>query len=527
MKKRYLYIAPLLATVLVSCEPSFDNEINSETYYSGEADFSVYVAVGNSLTSGYMDGTMFKGGQQYAFPNILAEQFKVVGGGVFTQPSYEDDASNLGGLLVGGNPISGFPTRMIMNMATSSPENIKGTPTIEVSKLQAKAYHNMGVPGAKIFHLVHPGYGDLAGLATGTANPYFVRHATQPGTTVLEDALSMNPTFFTNWIGANDVLAYATSGGEGVDQTGNPNAATYGANDITDPGLFRAVYEQITAALTANGAKGVVATIPDVTSIPYFTTVPYNPLTVEVLGGEEKIEALNQLIGTFKEMFALVGQEDRLQYFSKKEPNPLMIQDKGLEDLSPFLKMALAGANLGLSAEQIEMFAAAYGQARHATVQDLMLLTSKAEIGALAFEPVGHPVVDLLNIKGVTFPIADAFVLNSKEQQTAKTATNAFNAIVREVAVSKGLAIADMNEILRKAVQGIKLEDGQVYTADYFAGLGNLNKVMFSLDGVHPNARGYALVASEILRVINKQYSAKIPLVNPGNYPGPTLLPNN
>ena len=31
------------------------------------------------------------------------------------------------------------------------------------------------------------------------------------------------PTFFTNWIGANDILSYATTGGIGVDQTGNMN----------------------------------------------------------------------------------------------------------------------------------------------------------------------------------------------------------------------------------------------------------------------------------------------------------------
>lgn len=527
MKKRYIYTLPLLAMAIASCEPSFDKEIDGDTYYSGDADFSVYVAVGNSLTSGYMDGTMFKSGQQYSFPNILSQQFKVVGGGAFTQPSYEDDTSNLGGLLLGGNQIPGFPTRMIMNMSTSSPENIKGTPTIEASKLQAKAYNNMGVPGAKVFHLLAKGYGDITGLANGTANPYFVRHATQPTATVLEDAMSMQPTFFTNWIGANDVLAYATSGGEGVDRTGNPNAAVYGGNDITDPGLFAVAYKQIVDGLTANGAKGVVATIPDVTSIPYFTTVPYNPITVDLLGGAEKVDALNQFIGLFKQILASQGQGDRLQLLSKTTSNPLLIQDKGLVDMAPVFKVALANAGLGLPQSAIDLIANAYGQARHATAKDLMLLTSKAQIGAAAFAPTGVEIIDMMSIKGITYPIADQFVLNEAEQLTVKTATMAFNAIVRGVASDKNLAVADMNAILNKAVTGIKLEDGQIYTADYFGGLGNLNKVMFSLDGVHPNARGYALVATEILQVINKHYNAKIPLVNPAYYPGPTLLPTN
>lgn len=527
MKKRYIYTLPLLAMAIVSCEPSFDNEVNADTYYSGDADFSVYVAVGNSLTAGYMDGTMFKVGQQYSFPNILAKQFEVVGGGAFTQPSYEDDGGNAGGLLLGGNPIPGFPTRMIMNMTTSSPENLNGTPTIEVSRLQARAYNNMGVPGAKVFHLLAKGYGDIAGLATGTANPYFVRHATQPTITVLEDAMSMQPTFFTNWIGANDVLAYATSGGEGKDQTGNPNPATYGGNDITDPGLFSVAYKQIVDGLMVSGAKGVVATVPDVTSIPFFTTVPYNPITADLLGGTDKVEELNSFIGLFKQLLETQGQGERLQLLSKDKPNPLLIQDKGLVDLGPFLKAALTNAGLGLQQSAIDLMAQAYGQARHATAKDLMLLTSKAEIGGAAFDPTGVEMIDMLSVKGVTYPINDRFVLNEAEQATVKTATTAFNAIVRGVAAERGLAVADMNAILGKAVTGLKVEDGQIYTADYFAGLGNLNKVMFSLDGVHPNARGYALVADEILKVINKHYNAKLPLVNPGNYPGPTLLPNN
>ncbi|MDN3709464.1 hypothetical protein QW060_20920 [Myroides ceti] len=73
---------------------------------------------------------------------------------------------------------------MVINMSTGGPQNLAGTPTIEISKLQQKAYNNMGIPGAKSFHLLAAGYGNLQGLATKTANPYFVRHATTPTTNV-------------------------------------------------------------------------------------------------------------------------------------------------------------------------------------------------------------------------------------------------------------------------------------------------------------------------------------------------------
>jgi hypothetical protein len=67
-----------------------------------------------------------------------------------------------------------------------------------------------GVPGAKSFHLLYNGYGNPAGIAAKTANPYFVRFASSPTATVVGDALAQNPTFFSLWIGNNDTLGYAT-----------------------------------------------------------------------------------------------------------------------------------------------------------------------------------------------------------------------------------------------------------------------------------------------------------------------------
>lgn len=539
MKRKYLYIAPLLAFLGAACEPSIKDEIDSETYYAGEADFTSYVAVGNSLTAGYMDGTLYRSGQKNSFPNILAQQFKIVGGGEFTQPPLDDDTNDVGGMLVGGTPLVGFDTKLVMNMATSSPENKKGIVTLDVTKKSQKAYHNAGVPGAKTFHLIAPGYGSMANLLVGKANPYFVRTATSDETTIMADVMSLKPTFFTNWIGANDVLAYATSGGEGLDQNeqaSGMDVTQYGSNDITHVGVFKMAYEGIVNTLTSGGAKGVLATVPDVTTIPFFTTVPYNPLTSSILvqpGQDEDavFNQLNTLIGMFKNILGQFGQGDRLQLLDKTKANPLLIQDKTLDNLEPqlkvMIKMLVDGGQfpIQLSEQEIALIAQSFGQARHATAKDLMLLTSRAEIGASV--TTNNPTLSAMLKKGVTFPIQDKFVLNPVEQQKVQDATDAFNAIIKATANGKGLAVADMNDLMRKAVSGLRVEDGQIYTADYFKGMGNLNTVLFSLDGVHLNPRGYAFIAAEILRVINKHYKANIPLVNPAVYPGPTLVVQN
>lgn len=528
MKNKFIYFA-ILSAGLVACEPEFDNEVSDASYSAGDADFSTYVAIGNSLTAGYSDGTVSRLSQQYSYPNILAQQFAVVGGGAFTQPSYAEDVNNLGGIA----GVPGFSTRLIINAQIDpntgqpiGPQPIVGTSAITLTP-QAKAYNNMGVPGAKSFHLLAAGYGNLAGLATGQSNPYFVRHATSPTATVLGDAMSLNPTFFTNWIGSNDVLAYATSGGTGVNQLGNMNPATYGGNDITDPAVFNSVYTTIINALTANGAKGVVATIPNVTAIPFFTTVPYNPLTASTIGGgnqavgEATIAQLNaQLYGPLSQALTAFGQGSRIAPLSTTAGNPLLIKDETLTNMAPQIQGALTLA--GVPAAQAAAIGQIFGQARQATAADLVLLTTRSVIGT-APTPAAPAPFDKL---GITYPLQDQHVLTAAEVEMVNTATTSFNNSIRAIAASKNLAVADMNAIMNQLISGLRLEDGQIYTANYFS-TSRLNTTLFSLDGVHPNARGYAVVANEIIKVINSYYHAHLPLVSAAGYPGSTVLPNN
>ena len=495
MKNKFIYLA-IIAAGFASCEPEFENEVGAN-YTAGDADFTTYVAVGNSLTAGYMDGTVYKSGQANSFPNLLAQQFALVGGGTFTQPSFEEDVNNLGGFA--GVPNS---TRRIIDASTGTVENIAGTPTITTTS-QATAYNNMGVPGAKSFHLGFPGY--------GTLNPYFARHATSPTATVIGDAMSKNPTFFTNWIGANDVLSYATNGGAQADGTtpaadhnltGNMNPATYGSNDITNSGVFASVYSTLINTLTSGGAKGVVATVPSVTSIPYFTTVPYKPVPLDNTFATQLNSAYAAYNGGLDVAFSngLITNAERLQrkvvFVAGK--NPVVIVDSDLTNLS----------GLGLPSY------------RMTTSQDLIVLPASSFIGTT----VGG---DPLMINGVSVPLANKWVLTANEQTKVANATTAYNNSIRAIAASKNLAVADMNAIMNQLVGGLRIETGQIYTANYFSGVATENKVLFSLDGVHPNARGYAVIANEIIKVINEHYNANLPLHYVNNFPGINIVGSN
>ena len=545
MKNKFIYLA-IIAAGFASCEPEFENEVDAN-YSSGEADFTSYVAIGNSLTAGYMDGTVSRVGQTYSYPNLLAQQFALVGGGAFTQPSYADDVNNLGGI----QGLTG--TRLVINASVGGVQPIAGTPTITLTP-QATAYNNMGVPGAKSFHLRLPGYGNVAGLALGQANPYFVRHATTPTATVLADAMTKNPTFFTNWIGANDVLAYATSGGTMPDNpltttvdeslmpandhntTGIMNPLTYRSNDITNSNLFETTYTNIINTLTNGGAKGVVCTIPSVTSIPYFTTVPYAPLTAQSIGkgvapagsdtatqiaaGTAAMNQLNtQLYGPLDAIFTALGEPNRINPLSATAANPILIFDVDAIDRSAQITGALSGT---LGVPTATAFGMIFGKARQATAADLVVLTASSVIGS-----TNTAAPAAINKNGISYPMANKWVLTATEKAKVASATNAFNASIRSIAATKNLAVADMNSIMTQLVSGLKIETGQIYTANYFSGSATEGLVLFSLDGVHPNARGYAVIANEIIKVINRHYHANLPLHNPSYFPGINIVGSN
>lgn len=502
MKNTIKLFLGLLAIGLVSCDAEFENSVNDAGFYtSGTADLTNYVSVGNSLTAGYADGALYITGQENSYPNIMAGQFALAGGGEFTQPLMND---NIGGLLLNGNQV--FENRFILSVGASgnpSPVRLVGTPTTTVEGSATGPFNNMGVPGAKSFHLSTPGYGGL--------NPWFGRFQTSANATVIGDAASLNPSFFSLWIGNNDILSFATSGGVGVDQTGNTNPATYGPNDITDPLVFAGAYSGQVDALMATGAKGVLINIPDVTSIPYFTTVPYNaiPLDAATAGAVNAQFALynTQVLPGLVGAMVITAEEAaaRTINFTAGQNAPI-ITDDSLTDVSAILQ----GPPFNLPAE----IAGLLGQLRQAKSDDLIVLPASSVLGTTP-DP-NNP----LGVLGVSIPLSDQYVLTTAEQELVSTAASAYNATISGIAAANDLAFVDARGALAQVANGGVAYNGGQITSQFVTG------GAFSLDGVHPTPRGYAYTANLIIAAINRKYDATIPMVDIGNYGTVTLSQN-
>ena len=494
-----------LTASFIACDVNNDlDEIPAEvvvlpTPTAGSADFSNFVSIGASFTAGFSDGSVFLAAQSRSFPSIMASKMANVGGGSFTQPLVSD---NVGGLLFLGTPISN--PRLFFNGA--GPAVLPGTPTTEVSNILTGPFNNMGVPGAKSFHMVAPGYGNVGGVGV-SANPYYVRMASSPGATVLGDAAAQNPTFFTiSEIGGNDVLGYATSGGTGTVQTGNPNPISYGPNDITDPGLFAQVFTSMVTTMTANGAKGAVVTVPSIVNLPFFTTVPYNAVPLDAATAAQlnaayatynanllpAITGANALgaLGMTPEEIAAEAARRTINFTAGQ--NAVVIIDEDLTDLT--------GINPLLASM------------RQATADDFLVLTSSSFIGTTVG---GNPAL----INGVSVPLADNWVLTPEEQNNIQTATDAYNATIIAVGNANGLAVVDLDGLLTEAAtSGTQFDEFTMTTSLVFGG-------MVSLDGIHLTSRGYALMGNKILEAIDATYGSNF--VASGNVAKAANYPTN
>lgn len=499
MKTKYILLL-LIFIGLSACENDTLEDLRNrgaedpvvlEDFTPGSADFSNYVALGNSLTAGFADSALYRISQENSTPAILAQQFSsLANGGTFTQPLMND---NIGGLLAGGNQLPGFGPRLVFDGSGPVPLNSlipTATPTTDIlANNPTGPFNNLGVPGAKSFHLLAPGYGDVAGLfaVPPTANPYFVRMASSPGTTVLADAVAQAPSFISLWIGNNDVLGYALSGGDGS----NPITPLAGP-----PGVgFQQTYGAIMATITGNlpTVNGILANIPNVTAIPHFTTVPYNPIPLD----EASAGALNQGYAAYNGGLQLALQgglisaeeaQRRTISFAAGEGNTMVLIDEDLTDLS----------GLGLP------------NFRQSTAADLFVLPLSSLI------PQGF---------GTQIQLEDRWVLTPEEQAEIAEAIAGYNQVIAEVAAANGWALLDANTLLDQLAAGGIETSGYILTSDLVTG------GAFSLDGVHPNSRGYALIANEMMKAIDAAYGSNFEasgnLVDVSTYTttySPTLL---
>lgn len=474
------------ALVLSACDGQFDSLVEDRfdenptprpvNGDAGDADFSNYVAIGNSLTAGFMDAALYNLGQQNSIPALLANQLQFTGGpDIFNQPNINSQR----GFNTSISPNPNNLGRFKLDTSIPGPSPTIGGDPITPFGGDVSSLNNFGVPGIVVGQLLTPGTGNPSSPAF---NPFYARFASSPGTsTILGDAIATQPSFFTLWIGNNDVLGYAIGGAS------NPNILTSNTN-------FSARFNAtINGLMTNTDADGVVANIPPILAVPFFRAVPFNAIPLNQATAD-------QLNGAYQQYNGGVNQAAQGGFITQQEAARRQIN-------------FTAGNNAFVIVDETLTNIPNLPNLRQSESTDLSLLP----LGGVLGQDLGNGPF------GLQDPVTDRFVLIPQEQIEIEQSRGAFNATISGAVSANAdrLALYDTNAPGGAFANLFGLSDGTlgitidgVNLAPDFSPNG-----VFSTDGIHPNPRGYGILTNEIIRVIEDNFGSSIPRVDVLNLP--------
>jgi lysophospholipase L1-like esterase len=214
-----------------------------------QVDFSNYVALGDSMTSGFASASMMNWYQDRSYPAVLARQ---AGLDDFEQPYISEP---------GIGPI--FELVSLAPVPVIAPVGL--LPGLPTNAEYLGIYNNLGIPTATLYDMIFQ-TGDITNLLQGNFDTVFFDIVLRNGiNTALEQAIGAQPTFMTVWIGSNDVLSAVLA------------ATPIDGVTMTPVDFFAGLYGNAVGALnTTTAADIVLINVPYPTETPFATTLdPY------------------------------------------------------------------------------------------------------------------------------------------------------------------------------------------------------------------------------------------------------------
>lgn len=349
-----------------------------------KADLSRLVVIGDSLSSGFQNGSLLDSQQVHGYANVIAQQAGV----------------NLNLPLIAP---PGIPNVLVL-VSVGPPPILSTAPGTSVGRenplLQT---FDLAVPGAKLHDVLATlpsvPIDDLTDLILGLPGLL----APQPiALSQVGWAEALQPSTIVIWVGNEDAL--------GAVIAADPSL-------LTPASQFQTDYKTLMDDLSQTGATLIVANIPDVTTIPFLTSA----------------EQLAQVFG-----------------------QPLNVIE------------ALLGLGPG----------------------DFVI-------------PDAFPIIEEILMNLQSGPLPDSVVLRAVQIAEIETAVNAYNSAIATEAQSHGAAVVDINSLLNQIHEHGIVVNGQRLTTSFLGGI-------FSLDGVHPTNTGYAIVANEFIKALNRNFDAEI-----------------
>jgi lysophospholipase L1-like esterase len=400
------------------------------------AQFDKYVALGDSLTAGVEGNCVVERNQRASFPAVIAQQLGIDD---FQQPLVQE--------LPLSSPLTGSPCLGAVfvppSTVTVGAISQMGAP---LNTALTRPYDNLGIAGARVRDLIDLVHGDPNGDTVHRNAALVLRNVPGSpfdGTNAVTQANILQPDLVTLWIGNNDVLGAALAG------------VVVDGVTLTPVAAFTEKYDEVMAAMTAGGRTIVGANIPDVTAIPFATTIPgilINPATRQpvIIDGHT---------------VPLLGEGNDAYPCTPIAPDHGCPLPDGTLVTLPASALLAQGTGVPVAAG--------------GTGQPL---------------PDGRFVPPAMLVSGVT--------LYPDEVAAIVTRTNELNAVI---AAEIGTPLVDIHAIFEDIKAHNYHIGGLTLTRSFLTG------GIFSADGFHPSSIGYTMIADEFIKEMNDSLGTDIP----------------
>ncbi len=404
--------------------------------------FDQYAALGDSLTAGWQSGCLVQRNQVNSFPAVLARTLHVPD---FQLPLVQETA------------LTSPPGTACLGAVFIPPSTVTVAPVSQMgAPLNAqlpRPYNDLGIPGVQVQELLTLTHGDPDGSSLEKLSALILRNVTGSpfdGTNAVQQADALigpatGDTLVTLWIGNNNTLGASTSGivVDGV--------------TLISQAEFESSFQAILANLLPS-TRLVVANLPDVTSIPFSTTIP--PVLVN--------PATRQPVVINGALVPLLGPGDSAYPCTPVPP------DQGC-GLPPGSLVNLPASSLLGQGVGIPVAAGGTGL------------------------PLPHGYIDATGPHAGVVLYPDEVAL--LEQRTAE-----YNSVIASSA--SGATLVDTNARFNEIkAEGFEI-GGITLTTSFLTG------GIFSYDGVHPSTIGYTIVADEFIKAMNAQGTVTYPRPN-------------
>lgn len=230
------------------------------------------------------------------------------------------------------------------------------------------------------------------------------------------------------------------------------NYASKGGANLTIPSTaeFEQQLDLILGDFAKNGVKGIMATIPDFRDFPFYTLIPWDNADLT----QNQADSLN-------DAYIPNSMFDHIRF--EQGRNGFVVEDPA--EASGFRQLK-AGEYISIAVPTDSMKCYKYG----------------------------------LLIKVIN----NRYSLIESEVKILDEAIKNYNQTIVKKSSEYGFALVDMYSYFKKVKAGVKW-NGADFNLEFVSG------GFLSLDGYHPNQKGYNLIANEFIKAINEKYEANVP----------------